>query len=128
MAQRRRNNQPLGTHIARLRNASGLTQTQLAKAVGVSHAVISLYEQGQGAPSAPALAKIAQALGVSPEVLLGTKKGRPVNEMDKNTRTLWRRFQKLQLLAERDQRTVIRLLTSLVKIQKASQTARAPPP
>jgi len=127
MAQRRRSNQPFGDRIARLRKSSGLTQTEIAKAVGLSQAVISLYERGQGEPAGSVVAKFARALGVSTEVLLGVKKGKPINGMDPRTRTLWRRFQKLQLLPERDQRAVIRLLQSLVKSKTGRETSTAPP-
>ena len=54
----------LGQRIADLRRQQGLTQVQLAKAVGCSVEFISLVERGVNAPSVAGLEKFARALKV----------------------------------------------------------------
>ena len=54
----------LGQRIADLRKARGLTQAQLAKAVGCSVEFISLVERGVNAPSVARLEDFAWALKV----------------------------------------------------------------
>jgi SOS-response transcriptional repressor LexA len=52
--------------IKELRKARGWNQTELAEACGVTQALVSLWEKGQGRPGPSAMAKIAQ-LSVEPD-------------------------------------------------------------
>ena len=54
----------LGQRIADLRKSRGLTQVQLAKAVGCSVEFISLVERGVNAPSVAGLETFARVLKV----------------------------------------------------------------
>lgn len=53
----------IGTNIQRLRRARGLTQEQLADAVGVSAAAVSKWETGAACPDLFLLAPLARLLG-----------------------------------------------------------------
>lgn len=53
------------------RKKAGLTQQQLAKAIGVQRAVISKYENGTIVPSIAQIGRIAKALDVSVSYLIG---------------------------------------------------------
>ncbi len=53
----------LGNHMKALRGAAGLTQAQLAEAVGVTRKTINTVENGVFTPSAVLALKIARALG-----------------------------------------------------------------
>ena len=64
----------IGARIAALRRKQGLSQTQLAQAVGVSPSAIGMYEQGRREPSAALLVALAQQFDVSTDYLLT---GRP---------------------------------------------------
>lgn len=57
--------------ITSARKKAGLTQEQLASAIGVKRAVISKYETGAIDPSISQLQKIADVLGISISYLLG---------------------------------------------------------
>ena len=57
--------------IRALRKQKGLTQEELAKAIGVQRAVISKYETGIVDISVSQLEKIADVLGVTVDYLLG---------------------------------------------------------
>lgn len=50
--------------IARLREASGYSQTELARRSGVDRSALSAYENGRRQPSVAALARIAAGAGM----------------------------------------------------------------
>lgn len=59
----------LGLKIQYLRKQACLTQSQLAKKVGVSDKFIGFVEQGRRTPSIKFCSKLAKALGVRLKVL-----------------------------------------------------------
>ena len=61
---------PLGDVLETARRARGMTQEQLADAAGVSQAALSRYEHDLREPEADVLPRLAQALGVTPALLL----------------------------------------------------------
>lgn len=58
-----------GELIREQRKLKGLTQKQLAEAIGASEPSIRLYELGKRTPGEDILRKIAGALGISPSAL-----------------------------------------------------------
>ncbi len=54
-----------GATIRRLREAKGLTQTQLAEQIGVSSKAVSKWETAKGLPDITLIEPLSQALGVS---------------------------------------------------------------
>jgi transcriptional regulator with XRE-family HTH domain len=111
-----------GERLAALRKARGLTQVQLARTASTTQRAVSYYENEAGFPPAPAIVQLARALHVSTDELLGVKPPKVDHlEDDAETRRLWRRFQQIASLPDRDQRAVIRLVNSLV----ASREPRA---
>lgn len=104
-----------GERLKAIRKARGLTQVQLAEAAGATQRAISYYETEAGFPPAPAVIDLAKALKVSTDELLGVKppKAERVNG-DSEERRMWKRFQMVSALPERDQKAVIRLIHSLV--------------
>ncbi|MCH5203292.1 MAG: helix-turn-helix transcriptional regulator [Oscillospiraceae bacterium] len=60
----------IGTRIKKLRIKNGLTQAQLAKAVGVTSAAVGNYEQGISFPKESVLRKLFIALRCTPNELL----------------------------------------------------------
>jgi hypothetical protein len=73
--------------------------------------------------------KLARALGVSADELLGLKPPRrspePKEQQDPEVRRLWKRFQLVRSLPEKDQRAVIRLINSLVSERETRRTSAA---
>ena len=61
----------LGETIKSLRIEKGLTQPQLAKLVGVSNGMISIWENNINEPKASYLKSLAVALDTTVDVLLG---------------------------------------------------------
>jgi transcriptional regulator with XRE-family HTH domain len=99
-----------------LRMQRGLTQADLAKLLGSTQRNVSHYETVAEYPPTDVLVKIATVLKVSADQLLGLKtpKAPPKPKEDPETKRLWKRFQQLLSLPEKDQRAVIRLINSLV--------------
>lgn len=64
-----------GERIRQAREARGLTMADLARAAGISAGAVSRIEHGERAPGSATLQRLAQALGVSPGVLLDEAAG-----------------------------------------------------
>jgi len=104
-----------GERLQSIRKARGLTQVQLAGAAGTTQRAISYYETEAGFPPAPAVIGLAQALNVTTDELLGVRPPRVerVND-DSEARRMWKRFQLVSTLPERDRKAIIRLVNSLI--------------
>lgn len=63
-----------GNKLRQLRKDRKLTQQQLAELIGVKNSVISFYEVGERTPSPDVLRKLALALHVSTDFLLGIER------------------------------------------------------
>ncbi len=63
-------NTTLGTRIGELRRAKGLTQEQVAEALGLSPQAVSKWENDISCPDITALPPLAKLLGVSVDTLL----------------------------------------------------------
>ncbi|WP_422446022.1 helix-turn-helix domain-containing protein [Thermoanaerobacterium sp. DL9XJH110] len=61
----------IGDKIRRLREQKGLTQKQLAELIGTTEASLSRYENNLREPKAEIISRLANALGVSADYLLG---------------------------------------------------------
>lgn len=77
--------------LKQLRLEKGLTQSRLAKFLGVSPSAVGMYEQGRREPDGDLLARMAFVLGCSTDELLGVEKPRDVGDViDRFARTLER--------------------------------------
>lgn len=63
-----------GNRLRKLRKDRKLTQQQLAELIGVKNSVISFYEVGERIPSPDILRKLALALHVTADYLLGIER------------------------------------------------------
>lgn len=61
----------LGNKIKERRELLGISQTDLAEALGTSQNQVSRYERGASDPTSEMLLKLASALGTSPNWLTG---------------------------------------------------------
>ena len=60
-----------GARLAELRKAAGLTQVELAEAIGSSQRMVAYYESTDDYPIARLLRHLSRALGVTTDELLG---------------------------------------------------------
>ena len=103
-----------GRRLVELRKERGITQVELADKIGSTQRAISHYETVAEFPPANVIVDLARALGVSADQLLGlkpTRKALPTDDPD--VRRLWKKFQRVLDLPEKDQRAVLRLVNSL---------------
>lgn len=118
-----------GVRLMTFRKAQDMSQVQLAKAARTTQRAISYYETGLGFPPAPLVARLARALKISSDELLGIKpQAREVSNFEKlnsdpESRRLWRKFQQMAGLPQKDQRAVIRLINSLSTAQGSEARA-----
>lgn len=68
-----------GNRLRQLRKERKLTQQQLAELIGVKNSVISFYEVGERVPSPEVLRKLALALHVTADYLLGIERGATID-------------------------------------------------
>jgi len=68
----------LGRKVRELRRSRGMTQKELASAVGVTGAQLHRYETGATRVAASRMIAIAEALGVRPDVLLESAAPEPM--------------------------------------------------
>ena len=70
------NKESIGSTIAKLRRANGLTQLALAERLNVSDKAVSKWENGQGYPDITIIPELAALFGVTIDyIMLGEKKG-----------------------------------------------------
>lgn len=70
----------IGENIRKTREMQGLSQEELAELAALHRVTLARYESGKVEPGAQQLGRIADALGVSVDVLLG--RNSPDNEID----------------------------------------------
>lgn len=101
------------SRLKQLRTQRSLSQTELAKKVGVHYNHIGRYERGQSKPSAETLTRLAEALGVSGDFLM---EGR-TDEAAKATfedRELLMQFKEVEQLNEVDKHLVKEFLNAFL--------------
>ncbi len=108
----------IGNRLARIRKDAGYSLRSLAEETGISHRMICYYESQGGRPPADILLKLADALNVTTDELLGRKLSNR-NNKPKNQRLL-RKFLQLEKLSPRDRESVLRIIDGLISKQKAA--------
>jgi transcriptional regulator with XRE-family HTH domain len=91
----------VATRIRQIRQESGLSQTEVAEALGISFQQFQKYEQGRNRISAARLVAIARILGVTPHDILhwtGEPTASPLIDpkcatVDRKVASLWHRIQ-----------------------------------
>ena len=109
-----------GERVHRLRLARGLTQVDLSQAAGMSQRMVSHYECEIENPNAEMVVKLAKALGVSSDELLGVKPPRKIDEKPDSEPALRRYLKRIRVIAalpERDQKSVLRMLDNTIRAQ-----------
>lgn len=71
-----------GDILKNLRTNAGLTQTELAKKLGVTKSVVSYYELQERTPSPDVLIRLAEIFHVSTDYLLGVKPLKTIDVSD----------------------------------------------
>ncbi len=101
-----------GAHLAQLRQGAGLTQAELASALGVPQQTVAFWEYATKPPRSDLLPKLAQALGVTVESLL--RPGAPVAQRRGPKGKLLQAFEEAAALPKRQQQLVQQFVATLV--------------
>jgi Predicted transcriptional regulators len=114
--------QQLGDRIKLLRKQKGLSQTDLAKQVGISYAQVGRYETKGAQPSAEVLKKIADALDVSPDFLIN---GSSDDKAEANLTDveLIQHFKAIEQMDEEDKNVIKKLIDAFITKKKIQQLA-----
>lgn len=103
----------LGKHITELRKERGMTQAELARALGVSQQTVFAYELGDRRVSVLMLIKLAKVFGVAVEDLMGlTKPQRPRRRLSPAG---VRHAERYRMLSKTQQRFVARIIDVLLE-------------
>ena len=102
----------LGAHVTMLRKSRGMTQAELAGAIGVSQQAVFAYERGQRRISVFMLIKLAKKFSASVEDMLGLSKPVRVRKARLSPRCM-RHAERLQALSKTQQRFVVRIVDLL---------------
>ena len=105
-----------GARLLALRKAAGLTQIELAKALGVSNANIAFWEWSHKPPRSDVLPAMARALRVRVEDILGNDTSAAKRPSPSGRLQLT--FEKVKALPRRHQELVARFVDTLVEQQK----------
>jgi transcriptional regulator with XRE-family HTH domain len=112
-----------GERLAQLRKAAGYTQVELAAEVGITQRMVAYYEVPNAQPPAHLLPQLAQALGVSVDVLLGRAEPRRPKKLATNR--LERRLMEIERLDPKAKRQITQLLDTFIEGEKLKRRVGA---
>ena len=104
-----------GSIMSQLRKESGLSRDELAKMIGTSGAIIGRYERDDMKPSIEIAVKIANALNISLDYLVGNS-----NLIFKDKKVL-QRIEDIIEMPEQDRNQVFSVIDALIRDFKAKQ-------
>ncbi|HEU4495728.1 MAG TPA: helix-turn-helix transcriptional regulator [Flavobacterium sp.] len=104
-----------GSNITLLRKEKGLSREDLGSTVGTSGAVIGRYEREEITPSVEIANKIAQALGVSLDYLVGN------NSVVAKDKKIVERLEVIAGMPDEEQRQLLNVIDALIRDYKTKQ-------
>ena len=105
----------LGNRVATLRKEEGMTQTQLAKILGVSQQHMASFEVGRRKLPASALPTLIQLFNTTADELIGQAKS-PVKRGPIST--LQRQIEQIGLMPKARQKFITEMLDAMIKQQQ----------
>ena len=102
-----------GERLARIRRERGFTQVELADKVGIIQVMISHYERDKLRIHGEMLARLALALGVSTDEILGLKATKSSGHRPR--RRVLRRLEQIERLPETRQRALLTTIDTYLK-------------
>lgn len=102
----------LGAHIALLRKARGMTQGELARAIGISQQAVFAYEVGERRVSVFMLVKLSKVFSIAVEEMIGVSRPVRMPKRRLSPRAM-RHAERLQALSKTQQRFIVRIIDSL---------------
>lgn len=110
----------IGQRIARYRKLRGWTQKQLADRIGIARILISDYERGRIRLYDEMVARVAKALRISTDELLGVKTEENLDTPTPSLRFL-RRIAVIETFPETRKKHILRSLDDAIEASKKEQ-------
>jgi len=107
-----------GENLRNARRVKGYTQSQLAEISGVSRRAIVHYEKHVKRPAVDKVKKLARALDVSDDELLGIKSIKTKKREEDVSYKIMKKVRVIEKLPARDQNMVFSLINSLAEKNK----------
>jgi len=105
-----------GEKLARLRQAAGYSQRDLASELGISQRMVAYYEKETEYPPTHLLSLLAKVLKVSADQLLGLEKEKGNGRHHDNR--LWRRFSQVEKLPTPLRKQIVQILDAFLEREK----------
>jgi transcriptional regulator with XRE-family HTH domain len=112
-----------GERLAAFRKAAGFTQEELSKELGVSRRMIAYYEGETQRPPTTILPRLAQALGVTLDVMLNGTGRREAPTPRPMSSRLQRKLQELEKLGAKEKRQALQLLDMFIEREQRKRQA-----
>jgi len=103
----------IGMRLSQLRKAKGYTQIALARKTGLTQALISSYERNRLRLNAETVIRLAKALNVSTDDLLGFARGADGGN-DRVSLRLARRLRRIDTLPKSRQKTILKAIDFMI--------------
>jgi len=114
-----------GHKLRDLRRKKGFTQTKLSELSGVSRRAIVHYENHAKRPTVDKVIKLAEALGVSDEELLGFSKQEKKKVIEDISYKIMKKFRVIEKLPTRDQNTIFQFINTVVEKNKLKEELKS---
>ena len=105
--------QMIGGRISQLRKQRGLSQTELAKRIGLSQSVLSRHERGMLRLHGALVADLAKALQTTSDEILGLKE--PKQDGPFSDRRFVRRLQQIEGLSKRKKEALLTTIDAFLR-------------
>ncbi len=116
--------QTVGSRIARCRKDADLTQVQLADALGIPQPQLASYEVGRRRVPVSLLPRLARALAVPIEALIGEDGPQPTAARRGPASRVQQQLERIQRLPRAQQRFVMQMIDTV--LQQAGQDPASP--
>ena len=103
----------IGARVAAARKVAGLTQYQIAEAIGIPQRTVSFYERGEGDLPSSLLVSLAEILDIDIRDLLGVDISEPVRRGPRSV--VEQRAEAVRTLPPRDQKFVLKFLDQVLE-------------
>ena len=108
----------IGGNLRELREAQGMTQTELAERLNIKQALVSAYELGGVRMHGALIAAFAKALDASADQILGLEK--PHKNGKAGDRRAVRLLQEINALSRRERDALLKTISNFVRGARAS--------
>ena len=106
----------LGSRIAELRKSQGITQIQMAEALGVSQQTVNSYEVARRRVPVSALPILGRLFNISVDELLGEQTAKPNGKRGPASK-LQQQIERVNLLPRSKQKFVIEMIDTVIQQQ-----------